>query len=127
MDQTGDMCDATHEEIMKKAKAKYDLLVNSGKWGAKLPDQEKIIALEAQVKELKDLKLSAQLMNKLKQGQKDKDQQNQQNRQRGGNNQGQNQGGPRRRNQKDRSNKRFQRQDEEWKKIPPKDNMPKQK
>jgi hypothetical protein len=93
MDQTGDMHDATHKDIMKKAKAKYDLLVNSGKLGAKSPDQEKIIALEAQVKELKDLKLSAQLMNKLKQGQKGKDQQNQQSRQKGGNNQGQNQGG----------------------------------
>jgi hypothetical protein len=90
---------------MKQAKAKYDLLVNSGKWGAKSPDQEKIIALEAQVKELKDLKLSTQLINKLKQGQKGKDQQNQQNQQRGGNNQGQNQGGNRRRNQKNRSNK----------------------
>ncbi len=52
MDQTGDMRDATHEDIMKKAKAKYDLLVNSGKWGAKSPDQEKIIALEAQLKDL---------------------------------------------------------------------------
>jgi hypothetical protein len=50
---------------MKKAKAKYDLLVNSEKWGAKSPDQEKIIALEAKVKELKDLKLSAKLIRKL--------------------------------------------------------------
>ncbi len=31
------------------------------------------------------------------------------------------------RNQKDRSNKRFQKKDEEWKKTPPKDNEPKQK
>jgi hypothetical protein len=35
MDQTGDMRNATHEDIMKKAKTKYDLLVNSGKWGEK--------------------------------------------------------------------------------------------
>ena len=69
MDQTGDMQDATHKDIMKKAKAKYDLLVNSGKWGAKSPDQEKIIALEAQPKDLQNLKLSPQLINKLKQGQ----------------------------------------------------------
>ena len=59
MDQTGDMQDATHEDIMKKAKDKYDLLVNSGKWGAKSPDQEKIIALEAQLNDLQNLKLSA--------------------------------------------------------------------
>ena len=70
MDQTGDMQDATHEDIMKKAKAKYDLLVKKGKWGAKSPDQEKIIAPEAQLMDLQNLKLSAQLINKLKQGQK---------------------------------------------------------
>eukprot|EP00804_Cyclotella_cryptica_P009585 CCRYP_006288-RA/>CCRYP_006288-RA protein AED:0.46 eAED:0.46 QI:0/-1/0/1/-1/1/1/0/90 len=57
----GDMRDATHEDIMKKAKAKFDLLVNSGKWGAKSPDQEKI-SHSAQVKELKD---SAKLIRKL--------------------------------------------------------------
>jgi len=111
-DQTGKMRNAVLED--------YDLLVNSCKWGAKLPDQEKIIALKAQVKELKDLKLSAQLMNKLKQCQRGKDQQNQQNRNKGGNNQGQNQGGTWRQNQKDKSNKRFQKQDEEWTKVPPK-------
>ena len=59
MDQTGDM-QAMH------------LLVNSGKWAEKFPDQEKIIALESQVKELKDLKLSAQLLNKLKEDRKGK-------------------------------------------------------
>jgi len=66
MDQTGDMRDATHEDTMKKAKAKFNLLMNSGKWGAKSPDQEKIISLKAQVKDLKDLKLSAQLIHKLR-------------------------------------------------------------
>ena len=34
MNKTGDMCDATHKGIMKKAKVKYSLLVNSDKWGA---------------------------------------------------------------------------------------------
>jgi hypothetical protein len=124
MDQTGDMKDATHEDIMKKAKAKYDLLVNSGKWGAKSPDQEKIIALEAQVKELKDLKLSAQLINKLKQGQKGKGQRSQSQTQP---KQGQQQASTKQKNSKDRSNKRFQKQDEEWKTTPPKDNEPTQK
>ena len=66
MDQIGDMWDVTHEDIMKKAKAKFDLLVNSRKWGAKSPDQENIIALEAQVCKLKDLKLSVQLIPELK-------------------------------------------------------------
>ncbi len=54
MDQTGDMRDATHEDIMK-AKAKYDLLVNSQKLGAKSPDHVKIIALEVQLKDLQNL------------------------------------------------------------------------
>jgi hypothetical protein len=123
MDQTGDMRDATHEDIMKKAKAKFDLLVNSGKWGAKSPDQEKIIALEAQLKQLKDLKLSAQLIKKLKQdtkgGQTPQQTQDQ--------SKSQGQTPNQRKNRKDRTNKRMQKQDEEWKKIPPKDNESKQK
>jgi len=126
MDQTGDMRDATHEDIMKKAKAKFDLLVNSGKWGGKSPDQEKIIALEAHVKELKDLKLSEQLLNKLKQGQKRQQNQNQ-NQPKQSTNQGQQQSSGKQKNQKDRSNKRFHKKDEEWKKTPPKDDEPKQK
>jgi hypothetical protein len=127
MDQTGDMKDATHEDIMKKAKAKYDLLVNSGKWGAKSPDQEKIIALEARLKQLQDLTLSKQLLAKLKQGQRGQGGQNQnqnQNQPKQGNQQ---QSSGKQRNQKDRSNKRFQKKDEEWKKTPPKDNEPTQK
>ena len=133
MDQTGDMRDATHEDIMKKAKAKYDLLVNSGKWGAKSPDQEKIIALEAQLKDLQNLKLSQQLINKLKQGQGQAGQsQNQrrgrqQNRAQDNRNATPKRGASNRRNQKDRTNKRFQKQDEEWKRTPPKDNEPKHK
>eukprot|EP00804_Cyclotella_cryptica_P028443 CCRYP_014209-RA/>CCRYP_014209-RA protein AED:0.46 eAED:0.46 QI:0/-1/0/1/-1/1/1/0/68 len=59
------MRDATHGDITKKAKAKYDLLMNSGKLGAKSPDQEKIIALKVEVKDLKDLKPSAELIRKL--------------------------------------------------------------
>lgn len=49
---------------MKKTKAKKDLLVNSSKWWAKSQDQEKIIALAAQVKDLKDLKLCIQLISR---------------------------------------------------------------
>lgn len=56
MDQTGNIRDDVYEDIMKKTKEKYDHVVNSSKWGAKFPDQVKIITLKAQVKELKDLK-----------------------------------------------------------------------
>ena len=59
MDQMGDMKDAIHDDIMQKAKAKLDLFMNSGRLVAKSPDQEKIMALEALLKEHKDLKLSA--------------------------------------------------------------------
>ena len=69
MDQTGDMKDVTHKDIIQKAKAKYDLPMNSGKWSTKSPNQEKILALEAQLKELKHLTLSTQLANKLNQNQ----------------------------------------------------------
>ena len=108
------MRDATHEDIMKKAKAKFDLLVNSGKWGVKSPDQEKITSLEAQVCELKDLKLSAQLIHKLKEDGEE---------QREGDNTGQDEEN----NQEDRSNMHYQNQDKEEMKTPPKDDEPKHK
>jgi hypothetical protein len=115
LDQRGDMKDITHEELMKRAKAKYDLLVSKGTWGAKSQDQEKIIALEAQIRELKDLKLSAQLQDKLKR-KKGKTSDNasvssvstSSSR------------SSKSKNKKDRGNKRRQRKDEEWKKKPPK-------
>jgi hypothetical protein len=69
------------------------------KWGAKSPDQEKIIALEAKVKELKDLKLSAELIRKREEDD---------NEMREGENE----------NNQD---------DNEWMKIPPKDNEAKHK
>ncbi len=101
--------------------------MNSGKSGAQSPDQEKIIALEAQLKDLQNLKLSAQLINKVKQGQKQGQKGQQQRQPQKCSNSPQKQGTTNRKNQKDRTNKRFQKQDEEWKKVPPKDNEPKQK
>ena len=55
MTQMGDMKDATHEDVMRRAKAKFNLLMNSGKWGAKSLHQEIIVVLEAQLKELEGL------------------------------------------------------------------------
>ena len=40
---------------------------------------------------------------------------------------GDNKRGKKKKNKKDTSNKRFQKRDEEWKKVPPKDNDPKEK
>ena len=84
--------------------------MNSGKWGAKSPDQEKITALKAQVHDLKDLKLSAQLIHKLKEDGKE---------QRKGDNEDS--------QDEDSSNKQSHYQGNEWMKIPPKDNEPKHK
>ena len=56
------MQDTTQDNITMKAKATYDLLMNSGKWRAKSSNQEKIIALKAQLKDLQNLKLSVQLI-----------------------------------------------------------------
>jgi hypothetical protein len=112
MDQMGDMSDTIHEDIMKKANAKFDLLMNRGKWGTRSLDQEKIIALEAQVHKHKDLKLSAQLIHKLKEDGKE---------QREGDSTGQDEEN----NQANGSNKHFQNQDTEWMKMLPKDDEPK--
>ena len=119
MDQTVDMKDKTHKDIMQKAKAKFDLLLKSAKWGTKSPDQEKIVALEAQLKELQDLKLSTQLANKLNQNQHQG-----QNQRKEGANTDENLRNNHK-NCKDNTNKHLQMKDEEWKKTPPKDNKPK--
>ena len=88
---------------------------------------KKIFALEAQLKDLQILKLSAQLINKLKQGQKQGQKGHQQNQKQKGTNAPQKQGSRNCMNQKHRTNRRFQKQDEEWERVPPKENEPKQK
>jgi hypothetical protein len=43
----------THETIMTSAMHKYDCLRQKGQWGAKSPDDEKIVAMAAQINGLK--------------------------------------------------------------------------
>jgi hypothetical protein len=74
IDQSADMIGATHVTLMKKAKQRFDLLNKNNTWGAQSPQDEKIVALESQ---LKDLKLSAQLLKKLQQRDKNKNQKGQ--------------------------------------------------
>jgi hypothetical protein len=51
-----------HEALLKMAKAKYDWLVSKKKWGANSPDDEKIVAMAAEIKSLKgQLKLNPKL------------------------------------------------------------------
>ena len=55
---------------MSMAKCKFDFLKTKGKWGAKSPDDEKIVAMAAEIKSLKgqlklDPKLSATLFDRI--------------------------------------------------------------
>ena len=54
----------TLESLMNSAKSKYDILKEAGTWNALSPDQEKIVALTAEISQLKDKKLK--LANNLK-------------------------------------------------------------
>jgi hypothetical protein len=53
----------THEALMASAKGKMDYLKLKGKWGAKSPDNEKIVAMAAEINALKgQLKLDPKLI-----------------------------------------------------------------
>jgi hypothetical protein len=102
----------THEVLMAFAKAHFDYLKNTGQWGAKSPDNEKIMAMAAKINTLKgrlklDPKLSAIAKDKKKE---DK---------------GENKG--RKKNKNDTSNKKYQKKGEAWKKVPPKEGDSKEK
>ena len=102
----------THEVLMAFAKAHFDYLKNTGQWGAKSPDDEKIVVMAAEINALKgqlklDPKLSAIAKDKKKE---DK---------------GENKS--KKKNKKDTSNKKYQKKDEAWKKVPPKEGDPKEK
>jgi hypothetical protein len=48
----GNLTSLTHEAMMSMAKRKFDFLKTKGKWGAKSPDDEKIVAMAAQINSL---------------------------------------------------------------------------
>jgi hypothetical protein len=59
----------THEALMASAKAKMDNLKLKGKWGAKSPDDKKIVAMAAEITALKgQLKLDPKLSAIAKEG-----------------------------------------------------------
>jgi hypothetical protein len=87
----------THETLMTSAMRKYDWLRQKGQWGAKSPDDEKIVAMDAQINALKGhLKANKNLKDALNNDMKT-------------------------RNKKNRGNRNRQKEDEVWKRIPPKD------
>ena len=99
----------TYEVLLQRAMSKYDYLRTKGMWGAKSPEDEKIVAMSAAMLDLKSkLKLDDKLAAINKGGGKGK-------------------GGKKAKNKKNTSNKVAQKKDEAWKKVPPKDGEKKTK
>ncbi len=98
-------------EFIMLATNKFNLLKQEGTWGAKSPDEDKIVAMQA---ELTALKGQFHLAPNLKKAARAKDDDKE-----GGKKQG---GGDNRKekNKKNNFNKR-QKKDENWKKTPPKE------
>jgi hypothetical protein len=106
----------THEAIMASAKAKMDYLKVKGKWRAKSPDDEKIVAIAAEINVLKgQLKLNPKLSTNAKEGKKNE------------NKSDKGEKGKKWKNKKNTSNKKDQKRDETWKQVPPKENEKKEK
>ena len=98
----------THEKLMAQATAKFTYLTTHKIWGAKSPDEEKLIAMIADLKGKLKLGPSLEIKRKPEGGKKD-----------GGKG-----GGPKTKNKKNTGLKTNQKKDEAWKKQPPKDGEP---
>jgi len=99
----GNLSGLTHEAMKSMAKRKFDFLKTKGKWGAKSPDDEKIVAMAAEIHSLKSqLKLDPKLSAIDGEGKKGDGKSSKKN------------------NNKNTSNKKDQKKDEAWKKEPPK-------
>ncbi len=93
------LSDVTHEAMMSMAKRKFDFLKTKGKWGAKSPEDEKIVAMAAEINSLKgQLKLDPKLSTIAGVGKKGDGK------------------SPKKKNKKNTSNKKEQKKDEAWKK-----------
>ncbi len=100
----------SHESLVGMAKCKFNYLRTKGTWGAKSPNDDKIIAMTAAFDTLKgQLKLSPQLAAA------------------GGKNNGKPKKGQKTRNKKNTSDRMKQKKDEAWKKVPPKEGKNKEK
>ncbi len=93
----------THEALMMSAKCKFDWLKTKGLWGAKSPDNKKIVAMTAALNALKgQLKLDPKLSAIANEGKKKGDKMD------------------KKKNKKNTYNQRKQKKDEAWKREPPK-------
>jgi hypothetical protein len=106
----------TIEALMATAKRKFNFLKLKGKWGAKSPDDEKIVAMAAKISALKgQLKLDPKLSAIAEEGKKK------------GNKGNKGEKGKKWKNKKNTYIKKHQKRDETWKRMPPKDNEKKEK
>jgi hypothetical protein len=99
----------THEALMATAKRKFDFLKLKGKWGA--PNDEKIVAMVAEISTLKGLLKLNPKISAIAEEEKRK-----------GNKSDKGEKGKKWKNKKNTSNKKDQKRDETWKRVPPKDN-----
>ncbi len=107
----GELTPITHKTLMTSTKCKFDWLKTKGLWGAKSPDDKKIVAMTPTINVLKSLlkldpKLSA-IVNKGKKKGNNKDK--------------------KKKNKKNMFNQHEQKKDEDWKKEPPKDGEKREK
>ncbi len=96
----------THENLMAQATVKFTYLTTRKIWGSKSPDKERLIAMIADLKG--KLKLAPNLADK---GKKDGNKKNVK-------------GGAKVKNKKNTANKTYQKKEEAWQKLPPKDGEP---
>ena len=101
----------TYENLMAQASAKFSFLKTREVWGAKSPEEERLVALIAELKG--KLKLAPELEKKKKEG--------------GKKGKGGGENSKKVKNKKNTSNKKNQKQEEQWMKTPPKDGDPKEK
>ncbi len=116
-DNINDMANADYKTIMLKAKTKYDMLLSNKDrpFGSPSEEEQHVIALQAELNEVKDsnLKLSKQLKSKLKSPSS------------GTNANKVASSTQKTKNSKNNSDRRRQKQDEAWKKVAPKSGEPK--
>jgi hypothetical protein len=98
------LASVTHEALMTSAKRKFDWLKTKGLWGAKSPDNKKIVAMTATFNALKgQLKLDSKLSAIVNEGNKKGDKKD------------------KKKSKKNTYNQRKHKKDEAWKKEPTKD------
>jgi hypothetical protein len=103
----------THKELILLATNKYNLLIQSGEWGAKSLEEEKIIAMQAELTALKGQFVLAPNLKRAAGKKKDGDKKD-------NDKTGEKQGG-KKKNKKNTANKRKQKENVKWQCVPPKD------